>query len=178
MFSRFTTRYQQWLWPTERNKKEEIDDNSKGKMPRHTPKMLQFCHLLRQQLLEVLLALVHRSRHRGHRGEAFAEGALRTDDLVVRRGRPVLPESCTIEGRILVRSPRHYPSHRWTVRVRVERGGTVPWEIISYCPAHGSYIRDEGEATVAAPHIFGVASLRRSVTRRRSPLPTYSSIRC
>ena len=149
----------------------------------HTPKMLQFCHLFRQQHLEVLLAPVHRSRHRGHRGEAFAEGALCTDDLVVRRGRPVLPESvlpesCTIEDRILVRSPRHYPSHRWTVRVRVERGGPVTWEIISYCPAHGSYIRDEGEATVAAPHIFGVASLRRSVTRRRSPLPTYSSIRC
>ena len=108
------------LWPSE--KKEEIDDYSKGKMPKCTPKILQLCHFLRQ-LLDALNAPVRCSRHYGRRGGAPADDAHRTNDLAARRGPPVPPDSCTAEGCILVRSPRHCPSHGWTTRVRVECGG-------------------------------------------------------
>ena len=82
----FTTRYQHELWPS---KEEEIDDYSKGKMPKRSPKMLQLRRLLRQQLLEALLAPVRRSRHHGRRGGAPADDVHHADNLAARRGPPV-----------------------------------------------------------------------------------------
>ncbi|CAN6348089.1 unnamed protein product [Urochloa humidicola] len=43
--------------------------------------------------------------------------------LAARRGLPVPPDSCIASDRILVASPRHYATHGWTARVRLERGG-------------------------------------------------------
>ncbi|KAG2550823.1 hypothetical protein PVAP13_9KG314357, partial [Panicum virgatum] len=124
--------------------------------------MLQLRRLLRQQLLEALFAPVRRSRHHGRRGGAPADDAHRTNDLAARRGPPVPPDSCTAEGCILGASRA--------------RGPPTPREVTSYCPTiggrvhHGwtSFVRDEGEATAAAPHVFGHAS------PRRSPSPVYS----
>ncbi|KAG2636309.1 hypothetical protein PVAP13_2NG444903 [Panicum virgatum] len=108
--------------------------------------MLQLRRLLREQLLEALVAPMRRSRRRGRR-------ARRVDDLAARQGPPVPPDHCTAEGRILVSSPRHCLSHGWTARMRVEHGGSP---------------------TVSATH--GVASPRRSVMPRRSSSPVYSPI--
>ena len=82
-------------------------------MPKRSPKMLQLHRLLREQLLEALVAPMRRSRR-----------ARRVDDLAARQGPPVPPDHCTAEGRILVSSPRHCLSHGWTTRVRVEHGGS------------------------------------------------------
>ncbi|KAG2611250.1 hypothetical protein PVAP13_4KG134305 [Panicum virgatum] len=64
-----------------------------------------------------------------------------------RRGPLVPPDHCTVEGRILVSSPRHCLSHGWIAKVRVEHGGSP-----------------------AASAIQGIAS------PRRSPLPIYTPI--
>ena len=86
--------------------------------------MLQLRRLLREQLLEALVAPMRRSRRRGRCGIAPTDGARRADDLAARQGPPVPPDHCTAEGRILVSSPRHCLSHGWTTRVRVEHGGS------------------------------------------------------
>ena len=57
-------------------------------MPKHLPKILQLRRLLREQLLEALLAPVRRSRRRGRRGIAPTDGARRADDLAARQGPP------------------------------------------------------------------------------------------
>ena len=57
-------------------------------MPKHLPKILQLRRLLREQLLEALLAPVRRSRRRGRHGIAPTDGARRADDLAARQGPP------------------------------------------------------------------------------------------
>jgi hypothetical protein len=83
-------------------------------------------------------------------------------------------DSCFAEGCILVRCPRHYPSHGWTARVRIKHGGSpAPLEVTTYCSIHEwmSYFHDEGGPSVAAPHAYGITS------PRRPPSPTYPPIR-
>jgi hypothetical protein len=91
-------------------------------------------------------------------------------------GPPVLLNSCFAEGCILMRSPRHCPSHGWTARVRVERGGPpAPPDVKGYCPVHGwtSYFHYEGGPSAAAPRAYGIASCQ-SPSPARSSSPSYS----
>ncbi|PVH34753.1 hypothetical protein PAHAL_7G023300 [Panicum hallii] len=135
--------------------------------------MLELCCLLRQQLLGAVRAPIRRPRRRGRRGGEHVDAARHANNLAAHLGPPVMLDSCFAEGCILVRCPRHYPSHGWTARVRIKHGGSpAPLEVTTYCSIHEwmSYFHDEGGPSVAAPHAYGITS------PRRPPSPTAAGL--
>ena len=92
--------------------------------------MLQLRRLLREQLLEALLAPMRRSRRRGRRGIAPADGARRVVDLAACQAPPATPQYTP--------TPLEPPGFELP-RTRAARRGALPF----YDEGESSYVADE-----------------------------------
>jgi len=92
--------------------------------------MLQLRRLLREQLLEALLAPMRRSRRRGRRGIASADGARRVVDLAACQAPPATPQYTP--------TPLEPPGFELP-RTRAARRGALPF----YDEGESSYVADE-----------------------------------